>query len=214
MILNHYKIKRIWRLTIREIYMKFLSPTYTNRNKYLRGFNIGGWTYGAPKVSFENSGSKLLIGKFCSIGKNVHFYLGGGHRTDWVTTYPFSEFYTSAKHYTGHPCSKGDIIVGNDVWIGNNATILSGVTIGDGAVIGAHALIAQNVRPYAIVIGNPGREIRRRFDDDIINDLLDIKWWNWPETEIVNAFPLLLSPNIKLFIDSYKNQNDLKTNLA
>lgn len=206
MLLNFDKFARIRRSIIKEIYRLFLSPKYTNMNKYLRQFDIGAWTYGTPKVSFGDSGFNLKMGKFCSIGKDVHFYLGGGHRTDWVTTYPFSEFFKDAKQYKGHPFSKGHIKVGNDVWIGNNATILSGVTIGDGSVIGAHAVIAKDVRPYAIVAGNPAREICRRFDDEVIEALMNIQWWNWPEKKIENAIPLLLSPDIKAFISAYQNQ--------
>jgi acetyltransferase-like isoleucine patch superfamily enzyme len=166
----------------------------------LQAIEIGRGTYGEPVVYDWGEGSKLKIGNFCSISLNVMIFLGGEHRTDWVTTYPFNVFWDSAKHIQGHPKSKGDVIIGNDVWIGMDALILSGVTIGDGAVIGTNAVVAKNVPPYAIVAGNPARIIRYRFDAETIEKLLEIAWWNWPDEKIDAAVSLLLSPDISQFI--------------
>lgn len=79
---------------------------------------------------------------------------------------------------------KGDIVIGNDVWIGYEAVIMAGVTIGDGAIIGARAVVTKDVPPYTIVGGVPARDIRRRFSDDVIARLLELKWWDWPAEQI------------------------------
>ena len=85
----------------------------------------------------------MKIGKFCSLAEEVVFILGGEHRADWITTYPFNALFDEGAHITGHPSSKGDIVVGNDVWIGYQSCILSGVTIGNGAIIGAKVLLQK-----------------------------------------------------------------------
>jgi hypothetical protein len=106
----------------------------------------------------------------------------------------------SASAITGHPKSKGDVVIGNDVWIGTEAVIMSGVTIGDGAVIGARAVVAKDVPPYSIAVGNPARVVKTRFDQKTVNRLLTIKWWDWDEATIEAHMPLLLSGNMELFL--------------
>jgi carbonic anhydrase/acetyltransferase-like protein (isoleucine patch superfamily) len=96
----------------------------------------------------------------------------------------------------GHPTTRGDIHVGNDVWIGHGATILSGVSIGDGVVVGARAVVSSNVRPYAIVAGNPARELRRRFSDASVEKLRRLKWWDWPDTVVEDAIDLLCAGDV------------------
>jgi acetyltransferase-like isoleucine patch superfamily enzyme len=93
---------------------------------------IGEFTYGVPQIFDWQEGARLIIGKFCSIADNVKIFLGGEHRTDWITTFPFSakefnDLFPEAKKIKGHPKTKGDVIIGNDVWIGYDAIILSGV---------------------------------------------------------------------------------------
>lgn len=162
---------------------------------------MGAWSYGQPIVHSWGEGARLIIGRYCSIAGDVHVLLGGNHRTDWVTTYPFSEqWHQHAGKITGHPSSNGNVVIGNDVWIGERAMILSGVTIGDGAVVGASALVTKDVPPYAIVGGNPARIIRYRFDPATIKKLLAIRWWFWPEDKIIRALPLMLSSNMSDFI--------------
>lgn len=182
-------------------YTKFAVP-----EKYQSG--IGEHSYGHIKILDWDDGTKLKIGRFCSFAKDVTVILGGEHRADWITMYPFSgkifnSIWQEAKDVKGHPRSKGDIIIGNDVWVGYGATILSGVTIGDGAVIGARALITKDVEPYSIVAGNPAKFIRKRFSDKVIKELLRIKWWNWPEEKIKKNIKNLLSENIWDFINAY-----------
>ena len=127
-------------------------------------------------------GDKLIIGKFCMIASDVKFIMNGAnHLTDALTTYPFAIFgngWENAMVGKSYP-QKGDINIGNDVWIGYNATIMAGVTIEDGAIIATNSTVIKDVKPYSIVGGNPAKEIKKRFSEDKIAKLLEIKWWNW-----------------------------------
>lgn len=165
----------------------------------------GKYTYGTPKIHWASSGAKLIIGNFCSIAGNVNIYLGGNHRPDWVTTYPFGHINQSKFNMfdgAGHPATKGNITIGNDVWVGDNVTIMSGVTIGDGAIIANNSHVVKDVEPYSIVGGNPAKLIKLRFTQDQINKLLEIKWWNWSDEKINEYTPLLCSSNIEFFINA------------
>ncbi len=123
--------------------------------RYTKDFiiNAGEYTYGIPTVLRYENNAKLFIGKFCSIADGVVIFLGGEHRTDWITTYPFSMLWEEAREIKDHPSTKGDVIIENDVWIGRYATILSGVTIGSGACIGAKSFISCDVPPYSVFVG-------------------------------------------------------------
>ena len=139
--------------------------TYTREYLPYPSYKIGKHTYGKPKVFDWNDGGKLIIGDYCSIADGVTILLGGNHRHEWVTTYPFSttdfnDTWPEASDISGQPWSKGNVEIGNDVWIGYGATILSGVVIGDGAVIAAGSMVVHNVDPYSIVAGNPARLIK------------------------------------------------------
>lgn len=173
-------------------------------------YKIGRGTYGNPTITTWGEGTQVEIGAYSSIARGVQIFLGGNHRIDWVTTYPFSVFNLSGRKISGHPQSKGNIHIGNDVWIGRDAVILSGITIGDGAVIGTQAVVTRDVPPYAIVAGNPAKLIRMRFSDDVIQKLLEIKWWDWDDQKIERYIPLLLSDDINLFID--QAQKDIQSN--
>ncbi|MCE9620637.1 MAG: CatB-related O-acetyltransferase [Planctomycetes bacterium] len=170
-------------------------------------FPVGRGTYGEPTVQFHNA-ANLRIGSFCSIADNVNIFLGGNHRIDWITAYPFNVFRASARHIKGQPQTKGDVTIGNDVWIGDGVTILSGVTIGNGAAIGAKAVIAKDVPPYALVAGNPARILRYRFPEHQIAELQRIAWWNWSDAKQEMAMPILLSGDVEkliLFADSHRH---------
>ena len=167
--------------------------------------SIGKYTYGTHNLNihYSNSSAKLTIGNFCSIAGNINVYLGGNHRTDWVTTYPFGHINNHIFNNfngEGHPATKGDVTIGNDVWIGQNVTIMSGVTIGDGAVIANNSHVVKNVEPYSIVGGNPAKFIKYRFTSEQIQKLLEIKWWNWDDEKINKFTPLLCNKNIDDFI--------------
>ena len=186
-----------------DYYAKRLAEQH--QSKYRNGnIAIGEFTYGIPIVEQYEDNTKLKIGKFCSIGPDVKIVLGGGHRTDWCTTYPFSAIMPEFSYITGHPCSKGDIMIGNDVWIAGGAKIMSGVTIGDGSVIAANACVTKNVEPYTIVGGVPAKEIRKRFDEQDIKRLLAIKWWDWDKELIWQAVPLLQNQSLKELFDFYE----------
>ena len=132
---------------------------------------------------------RMVIGKFCSIACGAKFiFTSANHALGSLSTYPFPIFYDEwaldAVNVTDAWDNKGDIVVGNDVWIGYEAVILSGVTIGDGAIIGARAVVTKDVPPYTIVAGVPARPIRKRFDEETIARLEQLRWWDWPEDEI------------------------------
>ncbi|NNM73369.1 CatB-related O-acetyltransferase [Enterovirga aerilata] len=159
------------------------------------GFSIGAHSYGRPKVRFPESGAKLTIGRFCSIADKVEILLGGNHRTDWVTTFPFAAFpelwpgaAASGSAYHG---SRGDVVIGSDVWLGSAAMIMSGVAIGHGAVVAARAVVTKDVPPYAIVGGNPARPIRTRFTEERVEALLETAWWDLPDRDVAGLIPLL-----------------------
>lgn len=170
--------------------------------------SIGQYSYGVPKVHVWRHadgsavGGTLTIGRFCSIATEVEVFTGGEHRTDWASTYPFrQQFGLAGAMSDGHPGSKGDVIIGHDVWIGHRATILSGVVVGHGAVIGAHAVVTKSVRPFAIVAGNPARELRRRCSDEYVDVLLESAWWEWPLDRVLSSVERLNGP-IEAFVTS------------
>ena len=161
---------------------------------------IGAYTYGRPKVRFAESGSKLTIGRYCSIADGVEIMLGGNHRTEWATTYPFPALpglWPESVGLDGSHVSRGDTVIGHDVWLGSQALILSGVTIGHGAVVAARAVVAKDVPPYAIVAGNPARVVRYRMSEERIAALLRSQWWLLPEAEVRRLIPTLLSERIE-----------------
>jgi acetyltransferase-like isoleucine patch superfamily enzyme len=167
------------------------------------GWSIGEFSYGRPKVRFPESGRTLTIGRYCSFADRVEILLGGNHRVDWVTTYPFSALrplWPTAPRTLAYHGSRGDVRIGNDVWIGSGAMILSGVTVGDGAVVAAHAVVAKDVPPYAIVGGNPAGLIRYRFDEATIRNLLEVAWWDLPPDTVADLIPLLQSDRVDALI--------------
>lgn len=146
---------------------------------------------------FDFSVEKLIIGKFCQIATGVRFITNGGnHSFAGVSTYPFKVMGKSWAKASMKTVSKGDTIIGNDVWIGNSATIMNGITIGDGAIIGANALVTKDVAPYTIVGGNPAKVIRKRFDDETIEFLLELAWWNWPVAKITKNIKAITSGDL------------------
>jgi len=147
--------------------------------------------------------NSIIIGNYSSIADGCICDGGFGHNTKFVTTYPFNQKLKNCAHLVGHPVCRGDIHIGNDVWIGEGCLIMSGVTIGDGAVIGARSIITNDIPPYTIAVGSPAKITRKRFADDQINRLLDIKWWNWSEQKIIDNAHLLMSEDIDSFITAH-----------
>lgn len=190
--------------------MKLISRKYPNRTGLSNKVEIGEFTYGTPLIHSWGVDSNLKIGKFCSIADQVSILLGGNHHIDRISTYPFNVFLLKHLHLDPGDGSKGDVIIGNDVWIGLGVTIMSGVKIGDGAVIGAKTVVSKDVPPYAVVVGNPGRVVKYRFDDETIEKLLKIKWWNWSPEQIDKAAKYLLTTNMSEFLDFCKSEGYLK----
>lgn len=154
-----------------------------------KNVSVGIHTRGNAKITFiDRDDATVTIGDFCSIGMNVEISIYPEHFTKNISTFHFLEDGTNQVEH------KGAINIGNDVWIGNNVVILAGVTIGHGAIIGAYSIVAKDVAPYTIVAGNPAREIRKRFSEDIIEKLLKMAWWKWPEKVIEDRINELMAP--------------------
>ncbi len=139
---------------------------------------------------------KLIIGKFCSIACGTKFLFNcANHSLKSLSTYTFPLFYEEweleKSNITTAWDNKGDIVIGNDVWIGYEAVIMAGVHIGDGAIIAARAVVTKDVPPYTIVGGTPAKEIRKRFDAEVIQQLLMLKWWDWSTDEIRQCLPYI-----------------------
>lgn len=174
---------------------------FTAEDKEYESYLIDKYTYGTPLVLDYGKQANLKIGKFCSMAGDVKIILGGEHNLTSATTYPLKTLFKTTDSIVS--ATKGDVIIGNDVWIGYGATILSGVNIGDGAVIGARAVVAKSVEPYSIVVGNPAKEIRKRFDDKTIKKLLKIRWWDW-HIDKINANQDLIIGDINKFLRKTK----------
>ena len=166
--------------------------------------------------------SHILVGKYCSIANDIKFLVGGNHNYNAVTSYEirspeflryFNEEQIKEEEnddlpvHTPLPANISklfkthQVIIGNDVWIGAHSTIVNEVSIGNGAVIGTGAVVAKDVPPYAIVVGNPARVIKYRFSKDIIRKLQAIKWWNWSPEKIIKI-PRIFS-NVEKFVEKY-----------
>jgi virginiamycin A acetyltransferase len=152
------------------------------------------------KYLFDFTGDRLVIGKFCMIASGVEFIMNGAnHLTDAVSAYPFAAFggaWSEAMRGKSYP-SRGDTVVGNDVWIGYRAALMPGIRIGDGAIIGAYSVVTKDVAPYAIVGGNPAREIRPRFSPRHVERLLQLRWWDWDIDKITRNVHLLTGNNLE-----------------
>ncbi|MFE0442867.1 CatB-related O-acetyltransferase [Aerococcus sp. NPDC058936] len=145
-----------------------------------------------------------ILGKFCSISWNVT--IGAtSHPLDRLSTHAFS--YRKQFGIVDHDIAikKDSVLIGNDVWIGCDVVIMPGVTIGDGAVIGAGSIVTKDVEPYSIIVGNPGKKIKNRFSVDIIEELQEIQWWDFKETDLKMALPLMQESLTMTTIQQLKN---------
>ena len=183
----------------KEIYIK---PAVTSPNIIVGDFSYIADSDFESHVThhYEWLGDKLIIGKFCQIASGVEFVMNGAnHQMNAVSTFPFFtlEGWDMAPPANKDMPLKGDTVIGNDVWIGQNAVILPGVHIGDGGIIGANSIVGSNVEPYTIVVGNPARVLRKRFDDELISLLLTFRWWDKSIEEINELIPLLTCSDIE-----------------
>ena len=189
----------------KEIYIK---PTIKNKNIIVGDFSYIADSEFESHVThhYEWNNDKLIIGKFCQIASGVEFVMNGAnHQMNAVSTFPF---YTLEGWNQTPPTQndlpiKGDTIIGNDVWIGQNATILPGVHIGDGAIIGANSVVGSDVQAYTVVVGNPARSIRKSFDEELIEIMEKLKWWDKSIEEINNLIPLLANSNLEYVKEEY-----------
>jgi acetyltransferase-like isoleucine patch superfamily enzyme len=169
------------------------------------GVVIGRHTYGP--VDFDatfpmyTEGARTVVGAFCSISPGCRILGGGEHVIDRASTFPLNARLFDPAGRTGLDATDtGPTVIGNDVYIGVGAIVLSGVSIGDGAVVGAGAVVAKSVPPYAVVVGNPARIMRYRFDDKVRARLLALRWWDWDDEEIRASLPWFMD-DIESFLD-------------
>ena len=165
------------------------------------------WEHNNVLFNYPFFGEKLVIGRYCALAEGSVFMMGAAnHRLSSVTTYPFNVFGgkwrdISTPHIDELP-HKGDTVIGNDVWIGHKAVIMPGVTIGDGSIVAAWSVVTKSYPSYSVIGGNPARLIRKRFDDELIDLLLKLRWWDKRPEEVTELIPLLVSPDL----DDVKNK--------
>ena len=192
----------------------YIKPTIKNKN-----IIVGDFTY-ISDTDFESHvthfydfyNDKLIIGKFCQIASGVDFIMNGAnHKMDCVSTFPFYIFENWNENVPLLETMplKGDTIIGNDVWIGQNSTILPGVKIGDGVIIGTKSVVGSNAEPYSVIAGNPAKIIRKRFDDELIELLLKLKWWDLPIKKIIELVPLLHNGNLDYVKEKIQEYMDI-----
>lgn len=172
---------------------------------------IGDYTYYDDPVDSRNfernvlyhypfMGDKLIIGKFCAIARDVKFIMNGAnHKMDAFTTYPFSIFsngWEKVMPSMDELPYKGDTVIQNDVWIGYDATIMPGIQVGNGSIIASKSVVVRDIEPYSIVGGNPAKLIRKRFPDEVIDLLQELRWWDWPIEKITDHLPILTSNDL------------------
>lgn len=185
----------------------FIQNTVSNPN-----IIVGDYTYYDDPEDSENFernvlyhfpfiGDRLIIGKFCALARGVKFIMNGAnHKLDGFSTYPFYIFGNGWEKVTPQSEElpyKGDTVIGNDVWIGYKAVIMPGVQVGDGAIIAAKSVVVGDVSPYTIVGGNPAKPIRQRFEDDVIQALLEVAWWNWDIEKITRNLEKIVAADIE-----------------
>jgi len=176
---------------------------------------VGDYTYYDDPVdptAFERSnvlfnwpefGDSLYIGKFCSIASGVQFIMGSAnHRISSISTYPFNVFggawaENTPPHLSQLPF-KGDTVIGNDVWIGRDSVIMPGVKIGDRAIIAAYSVVVKDIEPYTVAGGNPARPIKKRFDEELIELLLKLQWWDFEPEKLFAFMPILCDDDLEL----------------
>lgn len=149
----------------------------------------------------RGNANEITIGNFCGIAENVIFDSGYNHEPTYISTFPFNKIWSEVK--SNIRIEGRNIVIGNDVWICEDVSIQSGVTVGHGAIIGTKAVVTKDVPPYAVVGGVPAKIIRYRYDEETINKLLLIRWWDWSDDKIKENVHLLLSDNIREFTDKH-----------
>ena len=175
----------------------------------------GRHSYGIDQIKIKswNEGAHLYVGSFCSIARDLTVFLGGNHRSDWCSTFPFgfirNDIFPSGEVYGSFvngelPYTNGHVIIEDDVWIGEGCTIMSGIRIGAGSVIASKSVVVKDVAPYTIAGGNPAKHIKDRFPLHISKQLLEIRWWDKTDEEINRIVPLLQQPLTDVILGKIK----------
>lgn len=159
---------------------------------------MGRYSYNAPVRRGDMN--TITIGSFTCLGALVVCDSGFNHNRKFVSTFPFSVVFNECRHLEGHPLKPGDIIIGSDCWVGENSLIMGGVTIHSGSIVGARSIVTKNIPPYEVWAGSPAKFIRKRFTDEQIEKLLEITWWNWELSKVIENTHLIMSENIDEFI--------------
>lgn len=171
--------------------------------------SAGAHTYGDPRILYYPPAT-VTFGRYCSIAEGVTIILAN-HVMSGATTYPFKleEYrWPSQIAQSVLDFEPRDVVIGNDVWIGRGVTILCGAQIGDGAIIGADSVVRGTIPPYSVVVGNPGRVIRNRFETDIVTRFLRLRWWDWPDWKVDRHSTRMLSADPVAFLDAAEADND------
>ncbi len=207
------KQKKVQFNLIKELIYFYLKKTaytlpygrFTEGERYISqrffGFNVGMYSYRYQQFWKEDTLIES-IGAYCSFAINITV-VGGNHPINLVSSHPFLFDKEYGCIHQSKDILNQKITIGNDVWIGANVTLLPGISIGDGAIIGAGAVVSKSVPPYAVVVGVPAKVIRYRFESDIIDGMMESKWWTWDEERIKRATPLMDDP--KNFLQSIKS---------
>jgi acetyltransferase-like isoleucine patch superfamily enzyme len=177
-----------------------------------RGVEIGRHTYGFGEHTFPifTEGARIVVGAFCAIDNEARIHGGGAHVITRAAAFPLNAMlFDRGKRNALDDMDKGPTVIGNDVWIGKAATVLTGLTVGDGAVVGTRAVVTKSVPPYAIVAGNPARILRYRFDSDIRERLLALRWWDWDDDEI-RAQKRWFMGDVESFLDEMERVRGIK----
>jgi acetyltransferase-like isoleucine patch superfamily enzyme len=167
---------------------------------------MGFASYEAPTVVGPAAGGHLArFGAWCSLAYDAEIMLDR-------TVEPRDLGRVALSPQRDEPVAADDpglrIEVGHDVWLARKAKLLGGIRIGTGAVIATEAVVTDDVRPYAIVAGNPAREVARRFTDEQIEGLLRLAWWDWPEEVVLARYAEMCDPDIDRFLARYLEPTD------
>jgi acetyltransferase-like isoleucine patch superfamily enzyme len=203
LITMHWRRRREVMNTIIRSYLPGNNPTEGERVTVPRGVEIGRHTYAYGEETFRiyTEGARIIVGAFGSIHSEARVLGGGEHVLTRASTFPFNaRLFDRAKRSSVDSVDTGPTVIGNDVFIGIGAIVLAGVTVGDGAVVGAGAVVSKSVPPYAVVIGNPGRITRYRFDSEIRERLLALRWWEWDDDQI-RAMKRWFMADVESFLD-------------
>lgn len=167
---------------------------------FLKNASVGDFTYGSLTVYPPNPTleSKITIGRFCSFADGITLSFHSNHSLKDITTYPFDSLQSEGWPSVEFSPSIGykPIIIENDVWVGYGCQILQGSHISNGCIIGAFSVVRGYLPPYSVCIGNPAQIIKKRFSDEDIEKLLQVKWWDWPTEKIKENLQVICSQNV------------------